>query len=139
MGAAAENESSTLSSQVNSTEATLEELQAAEVRARRKYRKLDKRFKDLRATQASKTAEMIKYREIRFRYETKAKALGSEAAAHEKLAQGLSEKYEVAAAASKVFSEAYEHAGCGVLPHEVADREAKQQKLGKAQRDAEQA
>jgi hypothetical protein len=83
---------------------------------------LIKKLKRLKAEEEASTTKMGKYRQIGFQFETKAKKMGEQATIEAEKFKMLKEKHRVVQSATHAFSEAYEHAGCGVIPHEAAAR-----------------
>lgn len=114
----------------------LEDARTEQIVTNRKFHDADKKLKELQDETTVATTKMSKYREISFQLETKAKNFGEAATMHEARAEEYTQKWSAASKASKAFSESYELAGCGVLPHMKAAKKARLAGLHKAKQTA---
>jgi len=117
---------------VTQTKDTLQEVQTDQIVANTKFHAIDKKIKRLKSDEEASTSKMGKYREISFQFETKAKKMGEQATEQAARFKMLKEKHRVAQSATQAFSQAYEHAGCGVIPHEAAARAQKAAQMEEA-------
>jgi len=107
---------------VTQTKNRLKDTQAEQLVANTRFHGIDKKLKRLKVQEEGAISKMGKYREIAFQFETKAKKMGEQAASESHMFQTLREKHKVMESVTQAFSLAYEHAGCGVMPHEAAAR-----------------
>eukprot|EP00658_Telonema_sp_P-2_P059282 TRINITY_DN4809_c0_g1_i4.p1 TRINITY_DN4809_c0_g1~~TRINITY_DN4809_c0_g1_i4.p1 ORF type:complete len:634 (-),score=259.99 TRINITY_DN4809_c0_g1_i4:238-2139(-) len=106
------------------------------MRVNQRFQGSDKQTRMLKSKIAVNTEKIARYREISFELQTKSKHYRQEALAHDRLVAQYNEKLEASTAASKVFADAYEDAGCGTLPHRLAQRLIERQHLTEARQEA---